>query len=356
MTIDARFQLARGGFSLDVDFQAPARGVTAVFGPTGCGKTTLLRLIAGLERDPNGRVAVAGDLWQDGARFTPSHRRAVGYVPQDAGLFPHLSVRGNLEFGYRRIAQRDRRMAFDEVTNLLELYSLLDRRPATLSGGERQRVAIGRALLTSPSILLLDEPLSALDARRKAEILPYLDRLHDALEIPVLYVTHAIDEVAQLADFIVLMDTGRITTSGPALQLMSRLDTPLAETADAEAILEGRVESHDEQYNLTRVTTDGGAFTVARTDLPLGQRVRLRIRARDVSITLAHQSLTSILNILSAKVVEMSDAPSAQVTVRLALSPDAAILARITRKSADNLALEHGKRVFAQIKTVALVA
>ena len=208
--IDARLALPRRGFTLDVALALPQTGVTALFGPSGCGKTTVLRALAGLERAA-GRVALGAEVWQDDAagRFVPTHERAIGYVIQEAALFPHLDVRRNLAYGLKRIAPGERRIALDQVVELLGITHLLERRPDTLSGGERQRVAIARALATSPKLLLMDEPLAALDAKRKAEVLPYLDRLHAELGIPIVYVSHAIDEVARLADHLVLMDAGR---------------------------------------------------------------------------------------------------------------------------------------------------
>ncbi|HIP53448.1 MAG TPA: molybdenum ABC transporter ATP-binding protein, partial [Chromatiales bacterium] len=208
MSIDIRFCIARGDFVLDVDTVFPGKGVTAIFGPSGCGKTTLLRAIAGLERDPNGYCQVGEHLWQKKAMFLPAHRRSLGYVFQEASLFPHLSVRRNLEYGFKRVPKNQRRVTLEEATALLGLGNLLARRPLGLSGGERQRVAIGRALLTSPRLLLMDEPLAALDQASKREILPYLERLHDELAMPLLYVSHAADEVARLADHLVLLDNG----------------------------------------------------------------------------------------------------------------------------------------------------
>ena len=201
--IRARFRLDYSGFSLDVDLDLPGRGVTALFGPSGSGKTTLLRAIAGLEHAPGGALAVNGDVWQDTVRFVPTHKRSLGYVFQEASLFPHLSVQGNLQYGQKRVPVAQRRVSLDQAIALLDIGHLLDRKPARLSGGERQRIGIARALATSPRLLLMDEPLAALDHARKQEILPYLERLHDELDIPVLYVSHAPDEVARLADHIV---------------------------------------------------------------------------------------------------------------------------------------------------------
>jgi molybdate transport system ATP-binding protein len=356
VTIDARFRIERGDFALDVAFVAPSRGVTAIFGPSGCGKTTLLRAVAGLERAPDGYLKVADEAWQDGRRFVPCHRRPLGYVFQEVGLFAHLTVRGNLEYGFKRVADGAHRVAFDEAVALLGVGPLLDRRPAGLSGGERQRVAIARALLTSPRLLLMDEPLAALDRASKDEILPYLDRLHEELAIPVLYVSHSPDEVARLADHLLLMRDGRVAASGPIAAMMTRVDLPLAHGDDAEAVIEATVTDHDDRYHLTYLTFPGGRFTVNRKDLALGRRVRLRVQARDVSLSLAyHATGTSILNIFPARVEELADENPSQVTVRLTAG-GVPMLSRITRKSAAALALSPGVEVYAQVKSVALLA
>ena len=357
MTIDARFRFARDGFSLDASFSIPAQGVTALFGPSGCGKTTLLRLIAGLEQDPNGVLSVAGASWQQGGTSVPTHRRELGYVFQEASLFDHLSVSGNLGYGFQRVAPGDRRVTLEKAIEWLGLADLLSRRPANLSGGERQRVAIARTLVTSPKLLLMDEPLAALDAASKAEIIPYLDRVCQELDVPMIYVSHSMDEVARLADHIVLMEAGRIVDSGPLIETLCRLDSPLSKVADAESVIEARVESHDDEYHLSRLAIDGGHFTVARTDFPVGHRVRLRVMARDVSLTLARSESTSILNILPGTVAEIRQDGPGQSTVRLALGTDGGVslLCRITRKSAVALGIAIGAQLFAQVKSVALL-
>lgn len=239
--IRARFHLVRGGFVLDVDLALPGRGVTALFGPSGAGKSTCLRAIAGLDRAPGGFLEVDGEIWQDESRgiFRPTHRRALGYVFQEAGLFPHLSVRGNLEYGRHRRRGNAPLVDSDHLIGLLDLGPLLDRRPDTLSGGERQRAAIARALLASPRLLLLDEPLASLDLARKSEILPYLERLHQELEIPVIYVSHTIDEVVRLADHLVLLSGGRVACGGPLTETLARLDLPGAFSEEAGWSLRG---------------------------------------------------------------------------------------------------------------------
>jgi len=354
MTLEARFEIERGAFVLAARLTVPGRGVTAIFGPSGCGKTTLLRAIAGLERSPHGHLAVGDEVWQDENTFLPPHRRPLGYVFQEASLFSYLSVRRNLDYGYKRVPPSDRRVDFDDVVALLGVGYLLGRETRGLSGGERQRVAIAQALLTSPRLLLLDEPLTGLDAEGKAEILPYLERLHGELDIPVLYVSHAADEVARLADHLVLLQAGRVRASGPIGEMLTRFDLPMSHGDDAEAIIEAEVVGHDEIYHLTQLTFPGGRFNVTRRNLAVGQVVRLQVLARDVSLTLARQTETSILNILPVTVDELVDEGPAQVMVKLAAS-GTFILSRVTRKSAQALSLEPGKQVYAQIKTVALL-
>jgi molybdate transport system ATP-binding protein len=354
--IAAQLRLARSAFTLDVALALPGRGVSALFGPSGCGKTTVLRALAGLERAA-GRVALAGEVWQDDAdgRFIPTHRRALGYVIQEAALFPHLDVRRNLDYGMRRIAPAERRIALDQVVDLLGIAPLMARRTTTLSGGERQRVAIARALATSPRLLLMDEPLAALDAKRKAELLPYLERVHEELAIPIVYVSHAIDEVARLADHLVLMEAGRVVAAGPLADILSRLDLPLPLGEDAGVVLEGVVGERDAQWQLARL--DAGACSLWARDqgLAIGRRVRLRVLARDVSITLAPQSGTSIVNQLRATVEAIADDAHpglALVRVRVGSTP---LVARLTRRSAHALALAPGMTVWAQVKSVALM-
>lgn len=355
MSIRARFDIARGGFRLDVHLEIPARGVTALFGPSGCGKTTLLRAIAGLERVAGGRLEVQGNVWQNDARFLPPHQRPIGYVFQEASLFDHLDVRGNLEYGARRTRDGKNRVSLDEAVSLLGIGQLLERSPGTLSGGERQRVAIARALAASPDLLLMDEPMASLDRDRKLEILPYLESLHRGLEIPVIYVSHEPDEVARLADHMVLMDAGRVMASGAVHDMFTRLDLPLAHGYDAAAVIEATVTGHDESFHLTHLDFPGGRLTTAREDLPSGSTVRLRVAARDVSLTLEPQAGTSILNILPARIEALAPEGRSQETVRLAVG-DTPLLARVTRKSVTLLDLRPGKRVCAQVKSIAVLA
>jgi molybdate transport system ATP-binding protein len=352
--IVARFELRHPGFALAVDLDLPGRGVTAVFGASGSGKTTLLRCIAGLER-PSGEVRVNGEVWQDVARFMPTHRRSLGYVFQEANLFPHLTVRGNLDYGMKRLAAA-RRLDRARTVELLGIGHLLDRKPEGLSGGERQRVAIARALLTSPRLLLMDEPLAALDLPRKREILPYLERLHDELDIPILYVSHAADEVARLADHLVVLDGGRALATGPLGETLARLDLPIQLGEDAGVVLEGTIAVRDPQWHLAQVRCEGAAFWVRDAGHAVGHPVRIRILARDVSLARSPARDSSILNILPAEIREIGrEAHPAQAMVKLAAG-SSPLLARVTRRSVEALALTPGARVFAQVKTVALIA
>jgi molybdate transport system ATP-binding protein len=354
--IRARFKMQLDSFALDAAFTAPATGVTALFGPSGSGKTTLLRCIAGLER-ATGSLQVNGETWQDETAFVPTHKRPLGYVFQEASLFPHLSVRANLEYGLKRMPPAERKVPLEQVVEWLGLSHLFERNdPAQLSGGERQRVAIGRALLTSPRILLMDEPLSALDTTSKHDILPYLERLHRELEIPVIYVSHAMDEVARLADHLVLLEQGRVIASGELHETLARLDLPTAHFDDAGAVIEAAVAQQDETYHLTRLDFAGGHLWVGRVDQPFGTRVRARVLARDVSIATQPPQGSSINNILNARIEEIRDEGPDKVIVRLKVGDSQVLLSRITRRSRDQLGLGAGMYVCAQVKSVALMA
>jgi len=354
--IQARFKLERGGFALNSDLELPGRGVTALFGPSGSGKTTMLRCMAGLERAPGGYFCVSGETWQDADEiFLPTYKRPIGYVFQEANLFPHLTVRGNLEYGLKRVAAAARRVALGQAVDLLGIGGLLAREPDRLSGGEKQRVAIARALAVSPRLLLMDEPLAALDLARKQEILPYLERLHAELDIPLIYVSHAPDEVARLADHIVVLDHGRPVASGPLSETLARIDLPIRLGEDAGVVLHGRICERDVTWHLARVAFDGGSVWVRDGGQPVGEAVRVRILARDVSLALRQATETSIQNILPAVVDALTEdghPALALVRPRIGQSP---LLARLTRRSANALGLAPGLDVYAQIKAVALV-
>ncbi len=354
--IRGRFQLQQGGFTLEVDFHTPGQGVTAVFGPSGSGKTTLLRCVAGLERANPGFLEVNHHCWQDDSRrlFLPTHQRPLGYVFQEASLFPHLSVRKNLEYGLRRTSPEQRQVAVEEAVELLGVAPLLTRNPKHLSGGERQRVAIARALLTSPKLLLMDEPLAALDHNSKADILPYLEKLHEELSIPVLYITHAIPEVMRLADNLLVMEKGKLIGSGALLDVLTRPDLPLSHAYEAGVVIEAKVVEHDEKFHLTYLEFSGGRLSLRREDLPLGQTARVVLNARDVSLALENEVHSSILNIFQATILEMREESPGQLMVKLDLG-GALLLARITNKSGVLLNLQVGMKVYARVKSVALL-
>jgi molybdate transport system ATP-binding protein len=356
--IDASLAIERpGGFALGVALSLPSRGVSALFGPSGCGKTTVLRALAGLERAA-GRVVFDDETWQDDAAglFVPTHRRAIGYVIQEAALFPHLSVRGNLDYGLKRTPEAQRRIALERVVDLLGIAALMDRRPATLSGGERQRVAIARALATSPRLLLMDEPLAALDAARKAEVLPYLDALHEELALPIVYVSHSIDEVARLADHLVVMHAGRVRADGPIAEMLARLDLALPLGEETGVVLDAVVGAHDAPWHLVRLDADEACrFWSRDPGLPPGRRVRLRVLARDVSLTRTPQTGTSIGNQLHGSVEAIADGTHPAIALVRVRIGRCAIVAQLTRRSAHALGLQAGMPVWAQVKTVALM-
>jgi molybdate transport system ATP-binding protein len=353
-----------GGFSLDIAFTAPMRGITALFGPSGCGKTTILRSVAGLQR-LSGRLRVGDEIWQDDATaiFRRPHQRPIGYVFQEPSLFPHLSVRNNLLFGARRAVAADGTTALDlgEIVRLLGIANLLDRSPAALSGGERQRVAIGRALLARPRLLLMDEPLAALDRLTKDEILPYLEALHANLAVPILYVSHDFAEIERLADHLVLLDAGRVVAAGALAGLETDPALPLLYAPEATVTLDATISGFDEVYGLTALSVAGGAVIVPGRRGSPGTERRLRISASDVSFTLAPPIDTTILNCLPARIISVTaqDRDAVQMNVVAGLGrggEGARIVGRVTRKSQEALGLASGKLVFVQIKSVALLA
>jgi molybdate transport system ATP-binding protein len=357
MSIRARFNVAHAGFAMRLELDLPGRGVTALFGHSGSGKTTILRAIAGLDRHAGALLALNGVVWQDDAArlFVPTHQRALGYVFQEASLFPHLTVRGNLDFARKRARAADGDKVMAQMVTLLGIGHLLERRTTELSGGERQRVAIARALLTAPQLLLLDEPLASLDGRRKEEVLPYLERIHEELAIPMLYVSHSAEEVARLADHVVLLDAGQVLASGPAAATLARLDLSMALADDAGVLVEGVADGFDARYDLLRLRAAGGVMQVAHKEMPQGATLRLRILARDVSLTLAAVQGSSILNQLPATVVAQWPADDAANVIVKLDAGGTALLARITRRSRDLLALETGTPVWAHIKASTLL-
>lgn len=351
MSLQVRLNIPRKDFTINVSLSVTPGQVTSVFGPSGCGKTSLMRAIAGLENSATGQIRMADEVWQSDAYFRPPHQRDIGYVFQDASLFPHLNVFDNLQFGLRRQARDKRRVSLEQAIELLALSPLLKRSVDTLSGGERQRVAIARAVATSPSVLLFDEPLAAVDIAHKQEILRYIQSLHRELDIPMLYVSHAIDEVARLSDNLVLLEKGQQLASGKTADLLSQLSLPFANYEEAAAVLDTTVSGCDEFYGLNQLAFAGGQLQVSHGNLKPGEKVRLRIMARDVSLTLSRHENSSILNIFPAVIESMVNEGASQKLVRLNAGGQI-ILSRITAKSADELALQPGMTVFAQVKAI----
>jgi molybdate transport system ATP-binding protein len=353
--IVARLQLRRGSFALAVNLSLPGQGVTGLLGRSGSGKTSLLRAIAGLER-AGGELHFRGECWQDAHTFLPVHRRPIGYVFQESSLFAHLDVHGNLAFGYRQVPIAERWLTLDDAVALLGLGGLMQHRPQQLSGGQRQRVAIARALLTSPRLLLLDEPLASLDADSKAEILPYMARLRQQLQLPMIYVSHAPDEIVRLADHLVLLEQGRVLASGAVNEVLTDPALPVAWQEEAASVLVATLRGHDEHYHLSELALGHERLLVSRCALAVGQPVRVRIMARDVSLALQPPVASSISNVLQARLLELrADHDPARLLVLLDCQ-GSRLLARITRRSADELGLAPGMDVLALIKAVALLA
>ncbi len=357
-SIEAAFRGTLGGFVLHAAFTVPARGFTALAGPSGCGKTSVLRAIAGLLHLRRGRFAVAGEVWQDESRFRPPHLRPIGYVFQEASLFPHLSVLGNLLYGTRgrRPAPPGDAIGFDAAVEMLGLASLLERTTLNLSGGERQRVAVGRALLAQPRLLLMDEPLSALDQETRAEVIPFLERLHRDLSLPVLYVSHDLHEIERLADHLVVMRAGKVIASGPLESVQSDLALPLATRRDAAVGIETTVASYDAGHGLARLAAAGGDFLVPMPPAPAGSKHRLIVAAGQVSLALEEPRATTLLNVLPARIVSVA-ASGNEMVCALRLGSDgtgAPLLARVTRLSWERLKLAPGMPVYAQVKSAGL--
>ena len=346
-------QTRRGAFQLDVTFASDA-GITALFGRSGSGKTTLVSCIAGLVRPARGAIEVNGECLFDSSREinVPVECRRIGYVFQEGRLFPHLSVRGNLNYGYELARSNERYISINQVVDLLGLEHVLERRPANLSGGEKQRVAIGRALLASPRVLLMDEPLASLDSLRKGEILQYIERLHDEITVPIVYVTHAVDEILRLAEVVVLMAGGRVISTGKTSEIMGRPELR-ADTGIFEGgtVIEAKVTAHDLQFELTKLEFAGGQLTVPGVDALVGEPIRVRIRARDVSLALTRPTDISVLNVLRGRVTEVSAEPGPSANVRVDVG-GATLVARITRHSVARLDLGAGREVYALIKAV----
>jgi molybdate transport system ATP-binding protein len=343
-----------GTFTLDVAFESEG-GLTALFGRSGAGKTSLINAIAGLIRPDRGRIVLDGEILVDTAarRFVPAHRRRIGYVFQEGRLFPHLSVRQNLVYGRWFAPKTTGGSDFDQVVQLLGIDHLLTRRPANLSGGEKQRVAIGRALLSRPHLLVMDEPLASLDDTRRQEIFPYIERLRDDTRVPIVYVSHSIPEVARLATTLVVLSDGEVVAIGPTAEIMSRLDLfPLTGRAEAGAILATKVAGHDRAFGLTILKASAGELRVPYLDLPVGAALKVRIRARDVMIALSPPEGLSALNVLPGTVAEIASDDGPIVQMRLDCAGEA-LIARLTRRSVETLRLTPGLKVQAVIKSIA---
>ena len=347
----------RGDFALDVTFSAPTPGVTALFGRSGCGKSTLISLIAGLLQPDGGRVVVDDDVLYDGERqlSVDAHHRRMGVVFQDARLFPHLSVRGNLQYGARRLPRSVAiTTGFDDVVNLLGLEKLIDRRPHELSGGEKQRVALGRALLAQPRLLLLDEPLAALDLARREEVLPYLERLRDAFAIPIIYVSHQFDEVLRLATRVVLLDAGRVAADGDIATVSRDLQLRAIVGPDSVgAVVSGHVERID-TTGLAALRVGDAELTVEMEGAVVGQRIQIQVLARDVIVACELPRALSVRNVVSARVVSVTPDVGRTVLVELDIGRTSTLLARITARASQELELAADKRVWALIKAVSL--
>jgi molybdate transport system ATP-binding protein len=356
--IHVEFRSALGKFTLKAVFTVPATGITMLFGPSGCGKTTVLRCIAGLIQVKDGRCDIAGEIWQDrNGAFVPTHKRALGYVFQEASLFPHLSVRKNLLFGAPEKKHDGSTIDFDEVVDLLGIRALLERSPRNLSGGERQRVGIGRALLAQPKVLMMDEPLSALDRRTKEEILPFIEKLRDHFALPIFYVTHDIAEVERLADQMVLLDKGHVVAVGPLADLQADPSSMLATSQEAAVSLRGVIEGFEERFGLTRVSVPGGHILVPSTSGAVGDALRIRVMAADVTLARDSPGRSSTLNVLSARIVATNRPNLHEIMASVALGEDGAgarLLARVPQKSWEELGFVKGQNVFAQVKSVAL--
>jgi molybdate transport system ATP-binding protein len=355
--IDIEVLANRGAFRLDATAHFSARGITVVLGPSGSGKTTLLRVLAGLEKQVSGSIRIGDEQWLDSKRGirVATHERSIGYIFQEARLFPHLSVKGNLDFAQRRGKRRARQLDRAQIISILGIKQLLDRRCTALSGGEIQRVAIARSLLTNPQLLLMDEPLSALDLVRRAEALAYIERIPDVFGIPIVYVTHAIEEASRVANQLAIMNNGRIIATGPAQEIVARLDlAPYLGRFEAGAILEGTVTNEDPEFAISTVDLDGTPLQVPSLGLPKSCKVRLRIRARDVAIAVKRPEGISIRNVIAAQIeeiVEEEDSAFAELRLKAMCQ---ILRARITRRSVKELDLKPGKDVFALIKSIAV--
>jgi molybdate transport system ATP-binding protein len=370
-TLSIALRWSRKAFNLDIDLTIPAQGVTAIYGASGSGKTSVLRCIAGLEKVENCELSFRDQVWQDGKTFVPTNQRGIGYVFQEASLFPHLTADANLRFALKRARPGNALTTFSDVVELLGLRTLLDQYPDQLSGGERQRVAIARALLINPQLLLMDEPLASLDHQRKQELLPYLERICHQFNVPVIYISHSLWEVSLLADHIVMLDAGRVIKSENFLEAINKPDFPISQQENISSLLQCKVMEHNQKWGLTRFTLKGmdkqkmaeslsekkaqpHSLWLQQCDLAPGQEVRLNILASDVSLSLSHHEDTSISNILPVTILSMESLPHGLLMLQLQLG-DAILRATLTQRSVDRLVLTIGQKVWAQVKSAALI-
>lgn len=356
MSIDARFQMTRGDFNLDVDLSLPDRGISVLFGPSGSGKTSLLRCIAGLETPSSGRLSINETSWYDSQSglHLPVHQRSLGYVFQEASLFEHLSVQQNLQFGLKRAGAVSDPTRLHHLQELLGIGHLLHRKPNTLSGGERQRIAIARAMAICPDVLLMDEPLAALDASRKFDILNLLCKLKEELPTPIIYVTHSPREVTQLADYLVFLKNGKVKVDGTLEYALTHPESSLSRGNRASTIIQGAVSRHDLNEEVTEITFDGGTLILPIQNLPIGSAQRCRIYARDIILSLAPPVKSTVQNVLPATILDISRTRPGQIQVRLQVG-NTVLLSHVTQRAVSELGLHQGQHIVAQFKTSAVL-
>lgn len=351
------FRLTKGNFTLDVEFDFPSSGITAITGASGCGKTTLLRCIAGLENAVIGDFHINGECWLDSQKniFTPPNKRIVGYIFQDAALFPHMSVKQNLEYAYKRRNVDQHTIAWDDVIDSTGISKLVERNIGNLSGGEKQRVAIARALLSNPDILLMDEPVSSLDKKSRASITKLIGKIHNEHNIPIIYVSHDLEEISQLADRVMCIENGKVTDIGKVNDILSSFDKSFSHEETAHTIIQGEVVDYDRNYHLAKISFAGGSLFISSPSIKRNSNVKLQIYARDVSISIKKPTGTSILNIVQASIIEVCPKKDShgQYIIKLDAN-DAILLAHITQRSLEDLKLEVGLGVYAQIKSVSV--
>ena len=352
--LDFSFDFKKGDFHLQIQESIPTDSVTAIFGPSGCGKTSLLRALAGLDKYPNSTISLNDNTWQDQDSLLPTNQRDIGFIFQEPNLFPHLTVEKNLEFGLNRTAKNLQKIDFKSVVSVLNIQDFLKRNPRQLSKGQKQRVAIGRALLSSPKILLMDEPLSGLDTQSKSEIIPYLEKISQEFSLPIIYVTHDLAEISQFIDQVLFLENGRKTHFLPTAEAFNSLNSPLNKFHSPQSIIEATIDSHEPDYFLTTLTFSGGEITVSSIEKSIGKKVKVRIPAQGVSITLEKANATSVQNIFPASVCDIRLTPKSKANIQLD-SNGTKLIATITKKSLNELKLKNGLNVFIQVKSVELL-